>query len=211
MPIPKKKVAAEAPIEIKASLGFKPLVAESNKFKPLKQIYSGYEIEKRWVIRTIETDYTTVKNSLHLYNEVLEKGTLVYQGYIKDIQVAKKMLREMGIIPAFKPNTIRLRRWGNKYILTLKDRKQVKKREVEWELDKKMFYKYWPLTKGARVKKVRYIKVQKGLEVTHDAFIDRFLLIIEIEVKTKEALDKLPTMGMDVTGISSWANKNLAK
>lgn len=192
-------------------LGFKPLVSEANKFKPAKQIYSGYEIEKRWVVRTMEEDYTQVKNGLVLYNETLEKGKMITQGYVKDIQIAKKMLKEMGIVPSFKPNTIRLRRWGNKYILTLKDRKSVKKREVEWELDKKMFWKYWPLTKGARVRKVRLIKERKGLEVTYDAFIDRFLLIIEIEVKSKTELEQLPNMGMDVTGISSWANKNLSK
>ena len=69
------------------------------------------------------------------------------------------MLEELGIVlNEFRPNTVRLRKTPEMYILTLKDRKETKRREVEWELDRKTFMNYWKHTKGARVRKVRLEK-----------------------------------------------------
>lgn len=191
---------------------FRPLVAKANTFKPLRQIYNGFEIEKRWVILTVEDDYSKAKNGKNLYDKALQNGDAYEQGYIMDMNEAIKMTQELGIVPDFQPNTIRLRKINNsKYIFTLKDKKETKRREVEWELDKKTFLKYWPLTKGHRVTKRRYITEVKGNEVMFDAFTDRYLLMVEIEVKDEAKLDSLPKMGFEVTGDSSWTNKKLAK
>lgn len=193
-------------------LGFRPFIKPTSKMAPLKQIFNGYEIEKKFILLTIEKDYTRNTNGPTLYNEVLEKGTLIKQGYIKDIQIAVKMLKELGIdLNEFKPNTIRLRKYGTKYILTLKDRKEVKKREVEFALPKNIFLKYWPLTKGARVEKKRLEKKLKGRLMEFDAFTDRLLLIAECEVTKEKELKLVPKLGMDVTNNSAWANKNLAR
>lgn len=191
---------------------FRPLIDPSSEMKPLKQIYNGYEIEKRQLLMTPTEDHTKKKNGLTLYNEVLEEGTMIEQGYIKDIQEAVVVLQELGIkMSDFKPNTIRLRKYGLQYILTLKDRKETKKREVEFELDKKTFLKYWKLTKGARVYKKRLVKKVKGFDFEYDAFIDRFLLIAETEVTTEEDLVKVPKIGMDITNLKDWSNKCLSK
>src|SRR5690606_20155455 len=121
--------------------------------------------------------------------------------YIKDMMKAKDVLDELGIIlNDFKPNTVRLRKYGNQYYLTLKDRGETKKREVEYTLDKKVFNKFWPLTKGSRAYKTRMVEEIKGYKVEMDAFTDRYLIIAEIEVVKEKELDKVPKLGMDITG-----------
>jgi CYTH domain-containing protein len=193
-------------------LGFRPFIKPTSKMAPVKQIFSGYEIEKKFIMLSLEKDFTRNSNGSTLYNEVLEKGTPIKQGYIKDIQVAIKMFKDMGIdLNEFKPNTIRLRKHGTKFILTLKDRKEVKKREVEFALSKAIFLKYWPLTKGARVEKKRLEKKIKGHTFELDAFTDRYLLVAECEVTEEKLLKLVPKLGMDVTNNSAWANKNLAR
>ncbi len=196
-----------------AEATFRPLITENTKIKPLKQLYSGYEIEKKWVLATKEEDHTKNKNALERYNEVLEQGITIEQGYIKDFDKARELLTELGIglSPDFKPNTIRLRRYGAQYILTLKDKKETKTREVEWEIERKDFNKWWKETKGARVYKKRLKKKIKGFNVEFDAFTDRFLLLAEIEVKSEEELKNCPKLGLDVTNNNQWSNKALSK
>lgn len=191
---------------------FRPLVEPGSKFKPVKELFNGYEIEKRWVLMTIEEDHTKQKNALKIYNDALEKGEKYEQGYIKDFQIAIEMLGALGIkLKEFQPNTVRLRKTPKQYILTLKDRKETKKREVEWELDKKTFFAYWKYTKGARVSKTRWETKVKKNTVVFDAFTDRILLMAEIEVSDESLLDGLPKLGMDVTGIKEWTNKSLSR
>ena len=133
---------------------FRSLLSSDNKMAPAKEIYNGFEIEKRWVMLTPEDDYTKGKNGITLYDKALRNGEKFEQGYVTDMDAAIEMLDELGIVPDFKPNTIRLRNIDDKtFILTLKDKKQTKRREVEWELEKKTFNKYWKLTKGARITK----------------------------------------------------------
>jgi CYTH domain-containing protein len=191
----------------------RPLVNPQSKFKPVKEIYNGWEIEKKFVLATMEEDHTKNGNSKQLYNEVLEKGTHIRQGYIKDFGVAQEMLQafEIQLTEDFKPNTVRLRQYGTKYILTLKDKKETKRKEVEWELDKKLFNKYWKHTKGSRVEKKRLVKELRGFDVEYDAFTDRYLLLAEVEVQDEKSLTKVPKLGMDVTNNNQWSNKNLSR
>lgn len=201
---------------------FRPLIDPNSKLKPLKELFSGYEIEKKQVLATKEEDHTKKKNSLVFYHETLSEGVLIDQGYIKDIPQAAQVLTELGVsLQDFKPNTIRLRCFGpgykkkgispSKYILTLKDKKETKTREVEFKLSEKQFLQYWPMTEGARVQKKRMKKLIKGFEFEIDAFTDRYLLLAECEVTDEKILDKVPVLGLDVTNNKLWSNKNLSK
>lgn len=215
---PKKK--SKFPTE--EELGFRPFISPDSKIAPLKQVFAGYEIERRQVLMTMEEDHTKRKNALVTYNEVLENGVLIDQGYIKDIPTAAEVLNELGInLNEFKPNTIRLRRFGPgykiknispyRYILTLKDRKAEKKREVEFKLSKAQFDKYWPKTEGGRVQKKRLKKKMRGYEFEIDAFTDRILLIAECEVDDEKEMAGVPTLGMEVTNNKLWTNKTLSR
>ncbi len=203
-------------------LDFRPLIAETSKRKPMRQIYMGFEIEKRFLLFNLDEDTSKKSNGLHIYNQTLQGGVLINQGYIKDIQVAVKVLDELGIeLNEFQPNTIRLREFGtgykkagvsdHRYILTLKDRKEVKKREAEFRLTKEIFDKYWPCTQGARVQKKRMIQDIKGFKFEFDAFTDRILLIVECEVDKEDLLEQVPKLGRDITGDMNYTNKNLAR
>lgn len=203
-------------------LGFRPLIDPSSKLKPVKQIFIGEEIEKKFILLTIEQDYTKNKNGMTLYDEVLKEGVTIDQGYVKDIQEAVVILQELGIsLNDFKPNTIRLREFGvgfktkgiskYRYVLTLKDKKPGKTREAEFRLNQEQFEKYWPKTKGARVYKKRMIKTIRKHNFELDAFMDRFLLIAECEVEKQEMLEKVPVLGNDVSNDKNWSNKALAK
>lgn len=194
-----------------AEIKHRSLLSDDNKLKPLRQIFNGFEIEKRWVILTPEDDYSKQKNGVSLYDEALKNGFAIEQGYITDLDKAREMLDDLGIVPEFQPNTVRLRKTPTQLILTLKDKKETKRREVEWELDKKQFNQYWKLTKGKRITKRRYIKEVKGNELILDAFTDRYLLMAEIEVKDEKLLEGLPKLGFEVTTDSSWTNKSMAK
>jgi hypothetical protein len=203
-------------------LGFRPFIEPTSKIAPLKQVYAGFEIERRQVLMTIEEDHTRRKNGLILYDEILQHGVLIDQGYIIDIPTAAQVIEELGIsLHEFKPNTIRFRRFGVgfknknispfKYILTLKDRKESKKREVEFKLSEEQFNKYWPQTLHHRVQKKRMRKTLRGFEFEFDAFTDRFLLIAECEVDKEDQLAKVPPLGMDVTHNKLWTNKTLSR
>lgn len=200
----------------------RPLIDESSKVQPLKQIYNGFEIEKRQVLLTVEQDHSKKGNAISIYNDILKEGVEIHQGYVKDINMAVEMLNELGVVlKDFKPNTIRLRKFGPgfkdkgiskcKYVLTLKDKKETKKREVEFKLSPTQFEKFWPQTEGARVHKKRMRKTIKGFDFELDAFLDRILLIIECEVSDEAEIDKVPTMGMDITNQKNWSNKALSK
>lgn len=190
---------------------FRALVGDSD-IPPTRQIYNGYEIEKRWVLLTMEQDHTKKGNGLALYDKAMSKGELYYQGYIKDLDKARGMVDELGISLEFTPNTIRLRRTPTQYILTIKDKKATKRREVEWELDIDTFMKYWPLTQGNRVVKRRLTMKHKiGKEMVLDAFCDRLLLMAEIEVFDEADLAKIKDLGFEVTNQKEWSNKALSK
>lgn len=206
----------------KEKQAFRPLITPDTKLSPLKQLFSGYEIEKKFVLLTKEKDYTKNGNGPGLYDQVLNEGVIIEQGYIKDIPKAAEILQELGIgLNDFKPNTVRLRRFGEgykekkiskaKYVLTLKDKKETKRREVEFKLKASQFEKYWALTEGARVIKRRMKKDIKGFEFEVDAFMDRFLLLAECEVKKEKELEKVPKLGNDVTNDKNWSNKALSK
>lgn len=201
---------------------FRPLINPNSKFQPMKQIFAGYEIEKRQLLLTVEKDFSKKGNALLIYDEVLREGVLINQGYIKDLPTAAAALQELGVeLNEFKPNTVRLREFGPgyktkkvspyRYVLTLKDRKETKKREVEFKLTKSQFEKYWPSTEGARVQKKRMRKKIKGFNFEMDAFTDRILFIAECEVNDEKDLKKVPGIGMDVTNDNRWSNKSLSR
>lgn len=201
---------------------FRPLISPDSKMQPLKQLFNGYEIEKKFVLLTKEEDHTKKKNAPQVYDEALREGVIIEQGYIKDIPQAATVLQELGIdLSDFKPNTIRIRRFGEgykekkisktRYVLTLKDKKETKKREAEFKLSRAQFDKYWPMTEGSRLTKRRMKKTIRGFVFEIDAFVDRYLLLMECEVTTEEDLEKVPKMGMDVTNDKQWSNKQLSR
>lgn len=185
----------------------------------------GLEIERRFLM--VEPNLlgaTVLKENLKLYDRVLREGTTVVQGYIFNSAVQRKALEKLDVTCEFEIDTFRLRKYGNKYYLTLKDKGRKKnniKKEQEQEISRAQFLLFWPLTKGHRIRKKRlelfyYINGigsanREGWKTEYDAFTDRFLLIAEVEVKSLEEYKRVPDIGLDVSNITKWSNKNLSK
>lgn len=174
----------------------------------MKQIKKGKEFERKLLVWHIEKNYTNRPNEeIHrLMNTILSLGIQIKQGYIKDENKQRRIIKQLNIVLDFAPDTLRLRKMGKDYFITLKSENDD---EDEYKISEKEFYKYWHLTKGKRIYKKRLS--QAGIE--YDMFTDRSLLIIEKEVKSKkeESQPFEGEMGLDITNDKTWSNKNICK
>jgi CHAD domain-containing protein/CYTH domain-containing protein len=88
--------------------------------------------------------------------------------------------------------------------------------ELEDETDAGLFETLWPLTEGRRVRKRRH-KVREGERVWEiDEFLDRDLVLAEVELPSTHATVELPAwlrphVVRDVTGEAEYKNENRAR
>lgn len=112
----------------------------------------------------------------------------------------------------------RVRRRGEpaRYFRTVKVGSGMRRVELEEECDHATFRRLWPLTKGRRVRKLRYRVADGGLTWEVDRFRDRSLVLAEIELPAEDHEAPLPDwlrehVVRDVTGEDEFVNVNLAK
>jgi CHAD domain-containing protein/CYTH domain-containing protein len=112
----------------------------------------------------------------------------------------------------------RVRRKGEpaRYYRTVKLGKGISRVEVEEEADEATFRRLWSMTKGRRVRKLRF-RVADGDQTWEiDRFRDRRLVLAEIELPSEDHEVALPDwlrdhVVRDVTGEDEYVNVNLAK
>jgi CYTH domain-containing protein/CHAD domain-containing protein len=111
---------------------------------------------------------------------------------------------------------IRLRRSGERTLLTVKEGAGEIREETEVELDPYLFRTLWPLTAGRRVTKTR---LRQPLGDGHTAEIDVYaeglagLVVGEVEFSSREESRKFRPpawLGKEVTGDARYANRELA-
>ncbi|MFN2316014.1 MAG: CHAD domain-containing protein, partial [Gemmatimonadales bacterium] len=88
--------------------------------------------------------------------------------------------------------------------------------EVEEEIPEDLFNQLWPLTEGSRVVKRRYCIPEGGLIWEIDEFLERDLVLAEVELETEDAEVMLPDWIRDqvvreVTGEAEFLNSTLAR
>jgi CHAD domain-containing protein/CYTH domain-containing protein len=112
----------------------------------------------------------------------------------------------------------RVRRRGEptRYYRTVKLGAGIRRVEVEEETDEATFRRLWPLTKGRRVRKLRYRVADGALTWEIDRFRDRRLALAEIELPAEDHAVVFPEwlaghVERDVTEESEYVNINLAK
>ena len=150
--------------------------------------------------------YVTFENLRH---DTLKYGARIRQGYLP---VAKgKELTDRLTTLDFEPSEIRLRSISEKFYLTVKSDGALSREELETELKKVEFDKYWPETKGRRVEKIRSKKHFNELCLEFDVYIDRDLIICEAEFASEKLAKAFESLGLDVTENKKYKNKNLAK
>ena len=111
---------------------------------------------------------------------------------------------------------VRLRRRGDRTLLTVKSGPGQVRVEEEMPIEARRFETLWPLTEGRRVVKTRYlVPIEPGLTAELDVYTGDLdgLLTAEVEFPSERAsADFVPPawLGREITGDERYANQSLA-
>lgn len=123
---------------------------------------------------------------------------------------------EQGYLAIGSEGEVRVRRKGDRLVLTAKRGSGLSRDEAEVELDRADFEKLWPLTEGRRLHKRRYVLPHGDLKIELDVYggdLDG-LRVAEIEFPSEEeakAFEPPDWLGEDVTGDPRYLNETLAR
>jgi adenylate cyclase len=122
---------------------------------------------------------------------------------------------DQGYLAVGEDGEVRLRRKGERRLLTAKMGVGLSREEAEVELDREAFERLWPLTEGRRLHKRRHVLPHDGLEIEVDVYAGELdgLVIAEIEFGSEEearAFEPPDWLGVDVTGDPRYLNETLA-
>jgi adenylate cyclase len=122
---------------------------------------------------------------------------------------------EQGYLAIGPEEEVRLRRQGEKLILTAKRGSGLARDEAEAELSGEDFDRLWPLTEGKRLHKRRYVVPADDLKIEVDVYDGDLegLVVAEIEFPSEDAaraFEPPAWLGEEVTGDSRYLNETLA-
>jgi CYTH domain-containing protein/CHAD domain-containing protein len=123
---------------------------------------------------------------------------------------------EQGYVALADDVEVRLRRAGDRRLLTVKRGSGEVREEVEVELSRAQFDALWPLTESRRLAKRRYrAALGNGLQAEIDVYEGRLegLLVAEVEFPSEQRSREFtppPWLGTEITGDDRYANRNLA-
>jgi adenylate cyclase len=122
---------------------------------------------------------------------------------------------EQGYLAVGADGEVRLRRKGEKTLLTAKRGAGLSRGEAEVEISAEQFEALWPLTEGRRLRKRRHVLPHDGLEIEVDVYQGELegLIVAEIEFDSEEqarGFEPPDWLGEDVTGDERFLNENLA-
>jgi adenylate cyclase len=122
---------------------------------------------------------------------------------------------EQGYLAIGSDGEVRLRRKGERLLLTAKRGAGLSRQEAEVEIDRASFDELWSLTDGRRLKKRRHVVPYGELEIELDVYAGDLegLIVAEIEfVSEEDAKDFDPPdwLGEEVTGDHRYLNETLA-
>lgn len=149
------------------------------------------EIERKYLLRELPRFPTPIA--------ILELD----QGYIPGTNVKERVRRERSDA-------------GVRYFRTMKTGTGVVRTELEDETDERMFNHLWALTEGRRVKKRRYVVPSGDDRWEIDEFLDRPLVLAELELEQADSPVTIPdwlepVLVREVTDEAGFTNRNLAR
>jgi CHAD domain-containing protein/CYTH domain-containing protein len=105
---------------------------------------------------------------------------------------------------------------GESWFRTVKSGAGIERLEIEEPTTRELFGALWPLTDGCRVRKRRYLVGEGALTWEVDQFLDRELVLAEIELPAVDARIDIPEwLGQclirEVTGEPEYVNRTLAR
>lgn len=166
------------------------------------------EIERKFLIKERNKEYPSEFNIKKLKQEIIKSGKKITQSYLSKKlipNVLKKLKNEIN----FKPSQLRIRKYNNKYFLTIKSSGGLSREEFEIKISKDYYNELLPLRKKY-IKKIRLRKKFKGHMLDIDYYPKYDLLIIEIEFKTVKLANNFETIMKDITLKKKYGNENLA-
>jgi adenylate cyclase len=128
---------------------------------------------------------------------------LVAQGWLPGDRIQERLRRTRG------PE-------GEEYVRAIKAGTGVVRLEIEERIPRSLFRALWPMTKGCRIRKRRYLIQEGGLEWEIDAFLDFDMVVAEVELPSESTPVVLPDwleplVTEEVTGHAEYLNINLAR
>ncbi len=122
---------------------------------------------------------------------------------------------EQGYLAIGEDAEVRVRRKGERLVLTAKRGSGLSRQEAEIELDRERFDGLWPLTEGRRLHKRRHVVPHGDLKVEVDVYEGDLsgLVVAEIEFSSEEEareFDPPEWLGEEVTGDHRYLNETLA-
>jgi adenylate cyclase len=122
---------------------------------------------------------------------------------------------EQGYLAIGSAGEVRLRRKGDRLLLTAKRGEGLSRDEAEVEIDREAFDRLWPLTEGRRLHKRRHVLPQGEVTIELDVYEGDLggLVVAEIEFDSEEeavAFQPPDWIGEEVTGDKRYLNETLA-
>lgn len=122
-----------------------------------------------------------------------------------------------GYIAITKAGTeVRIRKEGKHRFLTIKEGHGEDRGQEEIEITPAQFASLWPLTKGRRVRKIRYEVPFAGVTIQVDVYRGKLkgLVTAEVEFPDEDAARQFRApewIGQEVTGVEQYSNQELAR
>jgi adenylate cyclase len=128
----------------------------------------------------------------------------------------RKKIRQGYIAVTEGGTEVRVRKEGKRHVLTIKEGHGANRGEEETEITAAQFAALWPLTRGKRLKKVRYEVPQGDWTVEVDVYRGKLkgLTTAEVEFPDEGASHGFRPpgwLGREVTGDEHYSNQNLAR
>jgi CYTH domain-containing protein len=122
---------------------------------------------------------------------------------------------EQGYLAIGSEGEVRLRRKGEKLVLTAKRGAGISRDEAEVDLDAEAFDRLWPLTEGRRLHKRRHVIPHGELTIELDVYEGDLegLVVAEVEFPSEDDANRFEPpawLGDDVTGEERYLNETLA-
>jgi adenylate cyclase len=122
---------------------------------------------------------------------------------------------EQGYLAIGSDGEVRVRRKGDRLLLTAKRGSGLSRQEAEVELDRASFDALWQLTEGRRLRKRRHVISHEGLKIEVDVYGGELegLMVAEVEFPSEEeakGFDPPGWLGEEVTGDHRYLNETLA-
>ncbi|MHB1073826.1 MAG: CYTH domain-containing protein [Gemmatimonadaceae bacterium] len=97
------------------------------------------------------------------------RSVVIEQGYLPGVRIVERLRRYQGT-------------GTERWVRSIKAGTGITRIEVEEEVTRVLFEQLWPLTEGKRVRKRRYYLPEGGVTWEVDDFLDRELVLAELEL-----------------------------